>query len=151
MRRRRKSVAGIEPLTVSVERTVRFEEVDPLGIMWHGRYASWLEDGREALGKRYGIHYLDFHILGVEVPLKTYSLDFRAPLRYGETYRVNTSLLWNEAALLEYAYTITDGGGMIMTTGSTIQLMVTGEGSLLLDAPDFYKAFCLRWREGEAL
>ena len=26
------------PLRVTVSRTVRFEEVDPLKIMWHGHY-----------------------------------------------------------------------------------------------------------------
>ena len=27
-----------EPLRAIVRRRVRFEEVDPLGIVWHGRY-----------------------------------------------------------------------------------------------------------------
>ena len=38
------------PLEKSVFRTVRFNEIDPMGIMWHGHYASFIEDARVALG-----------------------------------------------------------------------------------------------------
>ena len=46
------------PLRVTVERRVRFEETDPLAIVWHGRYASYFEDARSAAGEKYGIGYL---------------------------------------------------------------------------------------------
>ena len=43
------SVKGCPPpLGIRVERKVRFEETDPLGIVWHGRYASFFEDARTA-------------------------------------------------------------------------------------------------------
>jgi len=29
---------------------VRFNEADPLGIVWHGHYIRYFEDGREAFG-----------------------------------------------------------------------------------------------------
>ena len=32
------------PLRVDVGRKVRFEEVDSMGIVWHGHYASYFED-----------------------------------------------------------------------------------------------------------
>ena len=42
-----------KPLETSVARRVRFEEVDPLTIVWHGRYPSYFEDGRAAFGEKY--------------------------------------------------------------------------------------------------
>ena len=56
------------PLRILVQRRVRFEEVDPLGIVWHGRYPGYFEDARVALGSRYGIGYEDFIRHGVPVP-----------------------------------------------------------------------------------
>ena len=50
-RPRRRSTPEVPSLCVSAQRTVRFEEVDAVRFMWHGRYASWLEDGREAMGR----------------------------------------------------------------------------------------------------
>ncbi len=135
-------------LTVSLPRRVRFEEVDSLHMMWHGNYTSWMEDGREAVGEKYGIHYLDFHSNGVVIPIKTINLDFKQPLRYRETYSINTTLHWNEAALLEFCYTITGSSGL-MTVAHTTQLMLSTEGTLLLEAPEFYRDFCRRWRGGQ--
>ena len=49
------------PLRLIVERKVRFEEVDPMNIVWHGRYPGYFEDGRVALGDKYGIGYMDLY------------------------------------------------------------------------------------------
>ncbi len=46
-------------LTERVEILVRFNEADPLGIVWHGHYVRYFEDGREAFGNKYGLRYLD--------------------------------------------------------------------------------------------
>lgn len=149
-RHMRRRTGGDGPrLAVTVERRVRFEELDPMGIVWHGRYASWLEDGREAMGERYGISYQDFRDHGVVLPLKTFNLDFRNPLRYGEPYFVHAMLLWSEAALLDYEYSITDAQNRIMTSARTTQLMLTLEGKLLLDQPVFFQNFRRRWQAGE--
>lgn len=147
-RRRRLSDSAVPPLTVSVKRTVRFEEVDAVRYMWHGRYASWLEDGREALGQKYGLSYLNFLDHGVIVPLKLFHLDFQHPLRYGQTYTIHAELLYNEAAALDFQYSITSDDGLVTTTASTTQLMLDIDGGLRIDPPDFYKQFCERWRQG---
>jgi len=144
--RRRQKDDGILPLQTCVERSVRFEEVDSLNYMWHGRYASWLEDGREALGKLHHLSYLDFFQHGVSVPLKLFHLDFHQPLLYAQTYSIHVSLLWNEAALLDFEYVLKNSGGIVTTTGYTTQLMLSLEGEMLLEQPAFYKEFCARWR-----
>ncbi len=149
--RRRKQESNVPPLMCCIKRTVRLEEVDPLNIMWHGRYASWLEDGREALGKAYGIHYLDFFAQGVVAPLKIFHVDYQRPLHYGETYTVETSLLWNDAALLETEYRILDATGAVMTTAVTTQLLLNHAQELLLEHPPFFQAIREKWQAGTLL
>ena len=34
---------------------VRFSEVDSMSVVWHGNYVKYLEDGREAFGKEFGL------------------------------------------------------------------------------------------------
>ena len=58
------------PLPIRIRQKVRFEEVDSLGIVWHGRYASYFEDARVAFGEKYGIGYMDFYANGVVAPIK---------------------------------------------------------------------------------
>lgn len=140
---------GIEPLSAVCTRRVRFEEIDPMGIMWHGRYASWLEDGRESLGSRYGISYLDFYHHGFVTPIKKFSLDYIHPLLHDQTYEIHTFLLWNDSARMDFQYSITDSAGTVMTQGKTTQLFMTLDGKLLLDFPKFYRDFLERWKRGE--
>ncbi len=136
------------PLVRRVTRRVRFDEVDQIQYMWHGRYASWLEDGREDMGAYYDISYLKFYENNVSIPLKHFNLDFLAPLRYNNVYTIESKLLWNEAALLEFEYRILDEQEYCHTKASTIQLMLDLNGKLLLEAPEFYKDFCKRWAQG---
>ncbi len=136
------------PLVRRISRRVRFDEVDQIQYMWHGRYASWLEDGREDMGSHYNISYLDFYGNNVAIPLKTFSLDFSLPLLYNKTYIIESSLLWNEAALLEFEYRILDMDERCHTKGHTVQLMLDLKGNLLLESPAFYKDFCMHWAQG---
>lgn len=60
-----KPQGGPGPLHMVCQRTIRLDEVDVLGIVWHGRYPSFLEDGREEMGRLFGLSYLDFKQAGV--------------------------------------------------------------------------------------
>lgn len=140
---------GPMPLCLSVERPVRFEEVDPLGIVWHGRYASYFEDARVAHGDRFGIGYLDFFNHGITTPIKQFHVDYSQPLVYGKAYRIEARLHWTEAARLNYAFEITDAAGAVATRGYSVQLMVDARQELMVFPPDFYVAFLERWRSGQ--
>jgi hypothetical protein len=54
-------LASPRVLLEKTEVIIRFNEADPLGIVWHGHYIRYFEDGREAFGKKFGITYLDFY------------------------------------------------------------------------------------------
>jgi acyl-CoA thioester hydrolase len=139
---------GPAPLCLSVARQVRFEEVDPLGIVWHGRYASYFEDARVAHGDRFGIGYLDFFRHDVTTPIKQFHVDYLKPLRYGQRYAIEARLHWTEAARLNYVFVILDDAGETVTRGYSVQLMLDAGQELLVVPPAFYAAFLERWRTG---
>ena len=89
-----------QPLAFTVTRRVRFEEVDTLGIVWHGRYPSYFEDVREALGDRYGIGYLDFFQAEVAAPLRQLHFDYLKPLCLRENFTIKAELLHKLNGLL---------------------------------------------------
>jgi len=136
------------PLRVCIERTVRFEEVDALGIVWHGRYASYAEDARVALGEQYNIGYMDFYTQGVVAPIKKMHFDFHRPLRFQETMAIEGLLHWTEAARVNFEFTIRNGNGEVSTTGYTVQMMLDLEDNILLIPPLFYVKFCMKWKAG---
>lgn len=137
------------PLRASVERVVRFEEVDPLGIVWHGRYPSYFEDARVAVGEKYGIGYLDIYRQGVLAPVKKMHIDYHRPLRFGESFTIEGILHWSEAARLNHEFIIRDHDGHLATSGYTVQMLMDTAENVLLLHPPFMQAFLDRWRAGE--
>jgi acyl-CoA thioester hydrolase len=136
------------PLRLTLSRRVRFEEVDPLGIVWHGRYPSYIEDARVALSDRHGIGYLDFHEQGIVAPIRTMHIDYHRPLVFKETFTVEGILHWAESARLNMEFVIRKESGEMATTGYSVQMMLDADRNLLLVPPPFYRDFMDRWKEG---
>lgn len=138
------------PLTVTTRRRVRFEEVDLLGIVWHGRYVSFLDDGRVAFGDRYPVmSYKRLHEERVAAPIVQMHLDYLAPLRFDEEMFIETTLFWSEALKLNFSYLILGPDQQPAARAYTVQLFTDSTGRMLLIAPDWIEAFRRQWRAGE--
>ncbi len=137
------------PLCLTVKRRVRFEEVDSMGVVWHGCYPSYFEEGRVALGRRYGISYSDFIREQIPVPVRQMQIDYHRPLRFDEEFEVRTTLHWSEAARINFEYEIYTAQDQLVCTGCTVQLMLDRNFNVLLSPPPFFAAFLTRWKQGE--
>lgn len=137
------------PLRRTISRTVRFEEVDPLGIVWHGRYASYFEDARVALGEAYDIGYLDFYKNKVVAPIKQMHFDYHRPLKYRDAMTIEAIWHWSEAARINYEFIILNPEGQLATTGYTVQMMLDFDDNILVVPPPFYQQFCKKWKSGQ--
>ena len=135
------------PLVAHVKRKVRFEEVDTLGIVWHGRYPSYIEDGRTAFGEKYGMGYLDMYRENFMAPIVRMHIDYHIPLRFHEEFSITTSLHWTDAVRLNFQYLISGQDGRIAATGYTVQLLTNMKMEVLLARPEFVEEFCRRWKE----
>ncbi|SDZ76604.1 acyl-CoA thioester hydrolase [Desulfuromusa kysingii] len=138
-----------EPLRCRVDRVVRFEEVDALAIVWHGRYPSYFEDGRVLLGEKYGLGYMDFYHQGVIAPIKQIHVDYKLPLRFGDHFTIEALLHWTDATRLNHEFIIRNAAGEITTTGYSVQLLMDQEQNVLMLPPPCYEQFRQRWLSGE--
>ena len=137
-----------EPLMVKTSRRVRFEEVDLLGMVWHGRYPSYFEDGRIAFGDTFGLSYQNFIDRQTAAPIVKMHFDYKTPLRFDELFTIVTSLHWTEATRLDFSYSIKKPDNTVAATGYTVQLLTELDGSILLIVPDWMQNFRNKWREG---
>lgn len=127
---------------------VRFSDVDSMGVVWHGNYIKYFEDGREAFGNLYGINYMDFYHKGVLIPLVKINCDYKKPLKYGDTAVIETRFLNCEAARLQYEYVIyRNETDEVVATGSSVQVFLTPDMELMLDFPHFF----LEWKKKQGL
>lgn len=134
-------------LTVRTEVSVRFNEADPLGIVWHGHYIRYFEDGREAFGAKYGLTYLDFYQNGLVVPIVSVDCQFKKPLRYGDSVIVEARYTDAPAAKIQFEYRLLHAlSGDLVATGSSTQVFLNKDDMTLLWAvPDFFSAWKKRW------
>lgn len=137
------------PLSVRVNGRVRFEEVDVMGIVWHGRYVSYVEDARSAFGAKYGLGFKEFRDARVMAPIKKFHIDYRRPLRIGEAFSVEGILHWAEAARMNFEFIIRDADEQITTTGFSVQLLMDPSGEVFIVPPPLFQSFRDRWRAGE--
>ena len=120
---------------------VRFNEADPLGMVWHGHYIRYFEDAREAFGNKYGIGYLDFYNNGLIVPIVNVQCNYKRSLRYGEKMIVEAQYEPCEAAKLKFNYNLyNEAASQIVATGSSVQVFLDRNTHLLqLTNPDFFE------------
>lgn len=124
--------------------TVRFNEVDSLGIVWHGHYISYFEDGREAFGKTFGISYLDIKKQGFAVPIVKTSTEHLLPLKYGDVAVIETTFKNTQAAKIVFEYTIKNNQNQVVCKGETVQVFTSIEtGEMALTNPEFFK----KWKQ----
>lgn len=141
MTKRKERYNGVTALTVSQEIRVRFNETDPLGVVWHGYYITYFEDGREAFGRHHGISYLDIKESGFTTPIVKSGCEHKLPLRYGDVARIETTIVDTPAAKMIFRYTIFDPNNNIACVGETIQVFLNSTGELMLTNPPFYEAW----------
>ena len=132
-------------LTTRTEVKVRFNEVDSLGIAWHGHYVRYFEDGREAFGAEHGLGYLDVYGHGLVTPIVQLTCDYKRPLTYGDSILIETTFVDNPAARLHFSYKVYQlARHELVATGSTTQVFLERESRmLLLNTPEFFE----QWKQ----
>jgi acyl-CoA thioester hydrolase len=128
---------------------IRFNECDPLGIVWHGNYANYFQEGREAFGKEYKLNYMEMYHHGIATPIVHLSTDFKKTLQYKDVALVKTTLRLTHAAKIIFDYEITnEATGDLVCRGTTTQVFVSGRGmELCLVVPEVYA----KWKKQHGL
>lgn len=139
---------GPNPLSVRTTRQVRFEELDPLRIVWHGRYVSYFEDGRVAFGRKYGLSYEAFMNNRIAAPIVQLHIDYMAPLSFDEQITIIATLHWCTALRLNFEFTILNDTGKQAASGYSVQLLTDMQSNILFQAPDWIETFRQQWQQG---
>ncbi|MDR2011307.1 MAG: acyl-CoA thioesterase [Bacteroidales bacterium] len=135
-------------LTAEKEFSVRFSEVDSMNIVWHGSYALYFEDAREAFGKKFGLEYLYMFDKGFYAPLVELHFEYKRPLIYRDIGKVEITLRDTEAAKIIFDYKIFSvPSGELIATGHSVQVFLDKDYNLVWTIPDFF----LEWKKMNGL
>lgn len=130
-------------LVSETEIAIRFNEVDALGIVWHGNYIKYFEDGREAFGEKFDLNFQKVYLNeGFVTPIVTVDCNYKQSLKYGDRAIVQTRYIPSRASKIIFEYSIFRASDrLLMTTGKTVQVFVSREGELFYTVPDFFASW----------
>ena len=128
-------------LTTEVNINIRFGETDAMGVVWHGNYLKYFEDGREAFGLMHDLSYMEIYNSGYFTPIVKCEIDYKSPLHYGESARIKVKHVYSTSAKLIFEYEIFNiTRNIVSATGTTIQIFLNSTTrELELNKPPFFK------------
>ena len=143
MTKRKERSEDQKTITSAHKFRIRFNETDPLGIVWHGNYLVYFEEGREAFGREHNLTYLDIEKEGYVVPIVKSECEHKISLKYGEYATIETTLIPTLAAKMIFTYKIFNENNELVCTGQSVQVFVDKDGVLSLNNPEFYE----KWKQ----
>lgn len=117
---------------------VRFGEVDSMGIVWHGNYVKYIEEGRESFGKKHGISYLDIYAHDVMAPVVNMNVDYKKQVQYGDVLIIETEFVNSKAAKIIFKFRIfRKSDNELVATAETTQVFINMNREMILYPPQF--------------
>ncbi|MBE6286902.1 MAG: acyl-CoA thioesterase [Mediterranea massiliensis] len=131
-------------LSETVRIKVRFSEVDSIQMVWHGNYVQYLEDAREAWGRKYGLEYMHIYRSGYLAPMYDLKLQYKQTATIDDVLIVSITYRPERGAKLIFDYEIhRETDHALILTATTTQLFTTQDGVLEPSCPSFLK----EWKE----
>jgi acyl-CoA thioester hydrolase len=115
---------------------VRFAECDAYGVVWHGHYALYLEQAREALTARFGFTATRALSMGYRVPITRMEIRYRLPVFADSFVLVTARLRPPDVARFLLDYEVRGESGDLLASAETEQVVVKASGELLVTLPD---------------
>ena len=106
------------------ETQVQFFDLDPMEVVWHGRYVNYLEIVRGVLLDRIDYNYAQMRASGYTWPVIDLHLRYAASATYGQTLKLRAEIIeWENR--LKIAYLIADAAtGRRLARATTTQVAV---------------------------
>ena len=126
-----------------IEKIVLPQHSDHAGVMWHGTYFDWLEEGRINALSKAGINYIDLTKKGFELPLIHTSIKYISPLFLGDTITIETIFKISKSPKIKIYSKFINKSKTVLTIAEVNLVLINKKSfSIIRKRPDFIsKAF----------
>jgi len=110
--------------SAETELQVEFFDLDPMEVVWHGRYVKYLETARSALLDTIGYNYPEMKASGYLWPVIDLHVRYSGAAKFGQRLKLRAEIIeWENR--LRIAYLITDAAsGRRLVRATTTQVAV---------------------------
>jgi acyl-CoA thioester hydrolase len=141
---------GYPALSKTITHRVGFSEVDPLHIVWFGRYAVFFEEASAALRDECGLSHADFFEAFISPPIVIYEVHYLAPCKLDEKLSVTATLHASDAARLNMSYQVYGPEGELRVVARTSQVFMDMKAqAVCFVAPAIWTTCLARWKKGD--
>ena len=126
-----------------INKTVLPQDSDHAGVMWHGTYFNWLEEGRVNALSKAGISYFDLTKIGFELPLINASIKYILPLYLGDNITIESLFNIDKGPKIKIISKFTNESNQVLTEAEVNLVLVDKNNfSIIRKRPEFLtKAF----------
>jgi acyl-CoA thioester hydrolase len=120
-----------------IELEPAFHDIDPMNVVWHGRYVQYLELARCALLRTFDYDYPQMCESGFAWPVVDMRLRYARPLRYGQRVAIRATVVeWENRLKIDYEVRALASGERL-TRAYTVQVAVEiASGEMRYVCPD---------------
>ena len=121
-----------------IHKTVLPQHSDHAGVMWHGTYFNWLEEGRINALSQAGINYFDLTKNGFELPLIESTIKFILPLYLGDHIRIESLFYIDKSPKIKIISKFINESNKVLTEAEVYLVLVDKNNfSIIRKRPDF--------------
>ena len=126
-----------------IKKIVLPQHSDHAGVMWHGTYFNWLEEGRINALSKAGINYVDLTKKGFELPLIDTSIKYISPLFLGDSITIETIFKISKRPTIKIHSKFINKSKKVLTIAEVNLVLINKNSfSIIRKRPDFIsKAF----------
>ena len=126
-----------------IKKLVLPQHSDHAGVMWHGTYFNWLEEGRINALLKAGINYIELTKNGFELPLIDTSIKYISPLFLGDIITIETVFKISKSPKIKVHSKFMNKCKKVLTIAEVNLVLINKKSfSIIRKRPDFIsKAF----------
>ena len=129
---------------------VRYAEVDRMGYVYYGNYATFFESARTEMLRSLGYTYKEWEDNGILLPVREMKIRYHAPAFYDDLLTVRTIIKNIPAARISFFHEIFNEKGDMLCTGNLDLVFVSKETGRPTRAPqEFIDAILLSAPPGD--
>ena len=116
---------------------VRYGETDQMGVVYHGKYADYLEIGRTEWLRQLGITYKKMEEEGIILPVIHLKIDFRKSAKYDDLLTVETKLYQRPLVKIAFDYKIYNESRELLVEAHTVLAFMNQTTMKPLKCPEY--------------
>jgi acyl-CoA thioester hydrolase len=99
---------------------VRYGETDQMGVVYHGKYADYLEIGRTEWLRNFGITYKRMEEEGIILPVIHLQIEYKKSAKYDDLLTIETKLANKPLVKIAFDYKIYNESRVLLAEAHTV-------------------------------